>query len=304
MVKILKDGSAAAVSDLKDVSGRSVRSKVILGVEISSILFLVGIIYYPTFIWMWGRWLRNDSYFAHGPLIPIISVVLIWLKRQDLAKTRVTSSKLGLWLLLTGLLLHIASAITRVHFSSAYSLFVVLLGLTLYFLGRKVTRVILFPLCFLLFMIPAPMAVVAASTLKMKLFVAHISVSIIQFFGISAVREGSMVYMPNTSIVVGDPCSGLRSLIALSALGILYAYIVKASYPRKVSLLLISIPVAIIANMFRTTAILLIANSYGDRIVTDGFLHEAFGLMVFVIAFVGLFTAGRLLGCQLSQEDT
>jgi exosortase/archaeosortase family protein len=84
----------------------------------------------------------------------------------------------------------------------------------------------------------------------------------------------------------------------------LYAYIVKASYPRKVSLLLISIPVAIIANMLRTTATLLIANSYGDRIVTDGFLHEAFGLMVFVIAFVGLFTAGRLLGCQLSQEDT
>jgi exosortase len=153
-------------------------------------------------------------------------------------------------------------------------------------------------------MIPAPTAAIATTTLKMKLFVARIAVSIVQMFGIPALREGSMVHMPNTSLVVGDPCSGLRSLIALSALGIIYAYIVKSSYSKKVALFLISMPLAIIANIIRTTATLFIANSYGNEIVTDGFLHEGFGLMVFVIAFIGLFATGKVLGCQISTKDT
>ena len=267
------------------------------------ILCLLGVIYYPTFIWMWQRWFAADSYYAHGPLIIVVSGVLIWRKRQEIARTTVSSSKLGLVLLLSGLVLHIVSASTRVYFSSGYSFFIVLLGLILYFYGREVARVIIFPVCFLLFMIPAPIALVAATTLKMKLFAAHISVLVIQLFGISAVREGSVVYMPNTEIVIGDPCSGLRSLISLAALGLLYTYIVKASYLRKASLFLISIPIAIIANIIRTIATLLIANSYGNRIVTDGFLHKGFGLMVFIIAFAGLFLVGRLLGCRIPQRD-
>jgi len=294
----------ASTSVPEKAKEHSARLKIGFGVQTSLVALLLGFIYYPTFTWMWQRWFAADSYYAHGPLIPVVSGVLIWLRRRALARTPVMSSKLGLGLLCTGLLLHIVSAFARIYFSSAYSFFVVLLGMVLCLLGNKVARVILFPLCFLLFMIPAPMAVVAASTLKMKLFTAHISVSIIQLLGISAVREGSMVYMPNTSIVVGDPCSGLRSLISLSALGMLYAYVVRASHLRKVSLFLISIPVAIIANMIRTIATLLIANSYGDKIVTDGFLHKGFGLMVFIIAFAGLFLTGRLLGCRISQKDT
>jgi exosortase len=293
-----------STSAAEEIREYTTRLKLIFAAKTSFIILILGVIYYPTFIWMWQRWFAADSYYAHGPLIPVVSGVLVWLRRREIAKAPVTPSKLGLGILLAGLLLHVASAVTHIYFSSAYSFFLVLLGLILYFSGREVTRIILFPLCFLLFMIPAPMAVIAASTLKMKLFAAQMSVSIVQFLGISAVREGSTVYMPNTSVVVGDPCSGLRSLISLSALGILYVYIVRASYLRKTILFLMTIPMAIIANMIRTTATLLIANSYGNRIINDGFLHKGFGLMVFVIAFVGLFLVGRLLGCRVSQRDT
>ena len=289
------------------VSKRAKASHVWLKLSIAKtglIVCLLGIIYYPTFIWIWQRWFAADSYYAHGPLIAVVSGVLIWLKRREIAKTALSSSRLGLAFLLVGLVLHIVSASARVYFSSGYSFFIVLMGLILYFFGREIARVILFPVCFLLFMIPAPMALVAATTLKMKLFAAHVSVLIVQLFGISAVREGSMVYMPNTEVVVGDPCSGLRSLISLAALGLLYAYIVKGSYPRRTFLFLMSIPMAIIANMIRTIATLLIANSYGNKIVTDGFLHKGFGLMVFIIAFAGLFLIGKLLGCQIPQRDT
>lgn len=299
-----KSASTSILLRKAKVNSGRVTNIAISGAKIGSILLLLAFIYYPAFIWMWSRWFAADSYYAHGPLIPVISGVLIWLKRRELAAAPVKSSKLGLGLLLAGLLLHVVSAFARVNFSSAYSFFFVFLGVILYLFGKKVTRVIFFPLCFLLFMIPGPIAIVAATTLRMKLFAAHMSAWVVELFGIPIIREGSSVYMPNTSTVVGDPCSGLKSLISLSALGILFAYIVKASYPRKIALFLASIPVAIIANIIRTTATLLIANKYGDEIITNGFLHEGFGLMVFVIAFVGLFLVGRLLKCRISQSDT
>lgn len=272
--------------------------------KISLLLLLLAFIYYPTFIWMWQRWFAPDSYYAHGPLVPVASLTFLWLKRHELAQISRSSSKLGLGLLFAGLSLHSLSALFQIYFTSAYSFFIVLLGLVLFLLGRRLTLSIIFPLCFLLFMIPAPIAIIEASTLKMKFFTAHISVFIVHLLGTPVIREGSTVYMSNTNIVVGDPCSGLRSLISLSALTILYVYIVKASFIRKLWLFLISIPIALLANIIRTTATLIIANHYGDKIVTDGFIHQAFGLMVFIIAFAGLFLVGKILGCRLAQKDT
>ena len=264
---------------------------------------LLVVIYYPTFIWIWDRWFATDSYYSHGLLIPIVSVVLIWLKRKELTRTSVSSSRLGLIFLGMGLFLHIASAFTRVHFTSGFSLIFVLLGLILYLFGKAFTRVVLFPILFLFLMVPAPMQVIAMTTLKMKLFVAEISTHIVPLFGITTLREGSTVYMPTTSIVIADQCSGLRSLISLSALIILYVYLAKASYIRKTALVILSVPIAIIANVVRIIAVLFVANSYGAEVVTAGMLDKVFGFLVFVVALVGLVIAGKLLKCQFGVSD-
>jgi exosortase len=286
------------------VKGHNIWYKFANAIKIGIIIFLVGFIYYPIFTWMWQRWFAADSYYSHGPLIPIVSGVLIWLKRREIAKTLTQSSKLGLGLILAGLILHIISAFTNVYFASAYSFLIILIGIIAYLYGNKVLLIIIFPLCFLFFMIPAPMALIESTTLKMKLLTAQTSVYIIQLLGVPAIREGSSVYMSNTNVVVDDPCSGLKSLISLSALSTLYAYLVKSPYIKKLILFLVIIPLAIIANVIRTTSILLIANRYGNEIITNKYIHEGFGLMIFIIAFAGLFLTGRLLGCQLVQKDS
>jgi exosortase/archaeosortase family protein len=96
----------------------------------------------------------------------------------------------------------------------------------------------------------------------------------------------------------------LRSLISLTALGVLYAYLAQSSYPKRVALVLASIPIAIIANIIRVIGVIVVANSYGNRIVTDGLVHDAFGFSVFVIALAGLILTGRILGCQILKKDT
>jgi exosortase len=268
------------------------------------IAILLGIIYFPILIWMWQRWFAADSYYGHAPLIPIVSGVLIWLKRKELAQIKLQSSKKGLILIIVGILICIFSAFTRIYFSSAYSLLIIIFGIVLYFFGKKFTYIIIFPLLFLIFIFPAPLAVIESTTLKMKLFVTQISFMIIQFLGVSAVREGSTVFMQNTSVVVGDPCSGLRSVISLSALSILYTYIVRSSYTKKAILFLSSIPIAILANLIRTTLTLLIANSYGNEIIENKYLHEGFGLMVFIIALFALLLLGKVLGCRILPKDS
>lgn len=291
-------------SVLNKIRENSIKLKLLNITKAGFIVILLSLIYYPTGIWMWSRWFAADSYFGHGPFIPIVSAVLIWYKRHELIKAKPSKSRSGLFIFILGLILHIASAFTRIYFTSACSLILVIVGIILYLLGKEITKIIIYPLFFLIFMIPAPMSLISASTLKMKLFVAQLSVLMVNILGISAVREGSIVYMSNTSLVVGDPCSGLRSLISLSALSVLYLYLIKTSFTRKFLIFLISIPIAIGANIIRTTATILIANYYGNGIVENDFLHKGFGLMVFIVAFAGLFLAGRFLGCRYSRKDT
>jgi exosortase len=276
--------------------------EIIAILKIISIILLLGILYYPILIWMGQRWFAADSYYTHGPLIPILSLALIWIKRREIVKIPIESSKLGIWLIIAGLVLHIISSLTRIYFTSAYSLLIIITGIVVYLGGKKLAVAIIFPLCFLLFMIPAPIAIIESTTLKMKMFTAQMSVSIIQLIGTSVIREGSIVYMPNTIVTVDDPCSGLKSLISMLAIGTLFAYIAKTSYTRKTILFLLSIPIALFANIVRTTLMLLIANSYGNMILDNQILHQGLGLVVFVVAFVGLFIAGRLLGCRLQQK--
>jgi exosortase/archaeosortase family protein len=85
---------------------------------------------------------------------------------------------------------------------------------------------------------------------------------------------------------------------------VLYAYFAKTSYHKRIALVLVSIPIAIIANAIRVIGVIVVANFYGNRIVTDGLLHDAFGFSVFVIALAGLILAGRILGCQIFNTDT
>ena len=110
----LEDEPMESTSATEGIGEYPIRLKLIFAAKTSLIILILGFIYYPTFIWMWQRWFAADSYYAHGPLIPVVSGVLIWLRRRELAKTPVMSSKLGLGILLAGLLLHVASAVTRI----------------------------------------------------------------------------------------------------------------------------------------------------------------------------------------------
>ncbi len=262
----------------------------------NKIIIIIGILlsYMPTFFWMWDRWFVKDSYYSHGILVPFVCAYLIWLKKKELAVIPHRSSPWGMGVMISGLLVHILSSLLRVYFLSLFSLLLVIIGFILIFYGSKVLRKVLFPVLFLFFMMPLPLFVVVNLSFNMKLFAADIAKGVLQNMGFQVERIGSTIRMEHVSIIVEDVCSGLRSLISLTALASVFAYWMKGSAVNKTFIFLSAIPIAILTNVCRIVFISFASEVWGPQYVV-GFVHDLSGLLIFVLAFGMLYWLVKLI---------
>lgn len=248
----------------------------------------------------------TDSNYSHGFLIPFISIYFIWQKRGNLANLLQEKSNLGLILLIIGLGIYIIGTAAAEFFSVRFSLILVILGITLYFYGKKLIKEIWFPILFLIFMIPIPYVIYYSITFPMQLFSTKAATFLIQLAGFNVLRQGNIIHLSNYSLEVAEACSGLRSLITLSALGAAIAYMTQKTIFSAIFLFLLSVPIAIAANVFR-----ILFTAFGAVMISpkfaDGFLHEMSGLVVFLIGFISLGIAAsviRWMGNLKNYEPT
>ena len=261
-------------------------------ISIAALMFLV---YIPTVLWMWERWFARDSYYSHGILIPFVSAYLIWNKKDELAKIPVESSSWGLPIFFLGIGMHLMSALFRVYFSSGFSLIIVLFGLILHFFGQRIFRHVFFPVFFLVFMVPLPIVTIANISFKLKLFAAQMATAILNnHLRIPCFQDGSMIRMQHAQVVVDDVCSGLRSLISLTALGSIFAYSIKGGILKKWVVFLSTIPIAVVTNGLRIVFLSMVSEIWGVRYAT-GLVHDLSGFIVFAGAFLLLFAIVKLL---------
>lgn len=252
--------------------------------------------YHETFLWLVERYDNPDSHYSHGYLIPFICGYLAWLKRKELAELPQSSSRAGLALIIGALLVHVGSVWTHTFFTSGFSMMALAIGLCLYLYGPAITKELAFPLGFLAFMFPLPMGVISAVSFPLKMMVANMGTAIMEMSGMPIVREGSVIHLTNATLSVGDPCSGIRSLIALMAMGALFAYLLRAGIGKKLLLFFISIPVAIATNVLRVCLLILVADKLGGQWASpEHWFHTTSGLAVFFISMVVMFGLMRVL---------
>lgn len=250
--------------------------------------------YIPTLLWMWDRWFARDSYYSHGVLIPFVSGFLVWQIRDELAAIKPGRSPWGMPLIIAGLLIHVISSLFRVYFTSGFSMIIVLTGAILFLYGTAAFKKVVFPLGFLVFMMPIPLVVIANISFKMKIFAAQIATGLLNNMGLEAVRSGSVLKMQHAYVIVDDICSGLRSLISLTALGSIFAYWMKGPMYKRTILFLSTVPIAVATNVLRIVFLAFISEVWGPEHAT-GFVHDFSGFMVFALAFVLLYAMGKLL---------
>lgn len=255
---------------------------------------LLFLMYLPSFIWMWDRWFARDSYYSHGILIPFVTIFLIWQKRGILSKIKTESSPWGLRLLFLAVAIHLLSSLFRVYFTSGFSIIIALFGLVLHFYGSKMLKELLFPISFLVFMVPLPMVIIANISFRLKIFAAHIGVNVLNQMGLTCTQQGSAIVMRHAYVVVDDVCSGLRSLITLMALGSLFSFWMKSTPIKKTLLFLSTIPIAVLTNVMRIIFLAFVSEVWGAKVAT-GHLHDISGFIVFAGAFCLLYLTQKMI---------
>ena len=244
----------------------------------------------PSLVMQW--W--NEEEYSHGFLIPFISLFLVWQKREQLRAIPMRPAYTGLVLAVLSFVVYATGIIGADLFLQRISIVGAIAGATLYVTGWSMFRALMFPVAFLIFMIPLPGIIFNSVAFPLQLLAAQIATDVMQVCAIPVFREGNVMHLAATSLDVEEACSGIRSLISLSALGVLFAYITETRWLPRVLLVAMVVPIAIVANVFRVTVTGLLAH-YVSVDTALGLFHSVGGLSVFVVATLLLLAVSKLM---------
>jgi exosortase len=241
------------------------------------------------------RFEQRESFYSHGWLVPFATGWLIWRVRVRLPQGDARPEYWGMSLLVPSLLVHVIATWWHVHVVSGLAMVASVYGLVWTLWGRSVLRVVRLPLLFLFFMVPLPGVLLLAISFKMKLLAAAMAANVIGLFSIPAVQEGSVIRVPGLSVTIDDTCSGLRSLISLIALSVLWlACLPSSSRWQKAAIVAASVPIALVANAVRIVVVVLLSAIYGPQ-VAESFVQDGSGLVMFAVALGALVWVSRCL---------
>ncbi len=250
-------------------------------------------VYAPILWYMVLHWKQVDDY-SHGFLIVPLAVYFAWERKRDLARAPIEPSWWGVVPLALGALTLTVGRLGVELMNMRVSFVLTLIGIVLLLMGRKVFRVLAFPLCFLFLTVPLPQSLVNEVAFPLQLIAADFAVDALYHLGIPALREGNIIHLANTQLFVAEACSGLRSLMALITLGVIFAYFFCKSLAERLIIVFSAIPIAIVVNAFRVALTGVLTHHLGEE-AAGGWIHQTEGLFTFGIAFVLLLGEAWLL---------
>ena len=260
------------------------------------------VLYYPVIQKLLQDW-NQDANYSHGYFIPVMAGFMIWMQRERLQRALKRPSNTGLVVIVLGLLQFIVAWVGSEYFLQGTSIIVVLLGSVLYLWGWQVALLTLIPLAYLIFMVPLPAIIWNKLSFPLALFASKISADLVSGMGLTILREGNILTLPNITLQVADACSGLRSLTTLLALSAFVAFISDHTAGRKWILFLSGVPIAIASNIIRLAGTAFLARHYGAT-VAHGFIHDFSGWVVFVLGLGMLLGVNALLGIGKGKRDS
>lgn len=266
------------------------------------LILALGVLAAPTMATL-GQQVWSKEAGAHGPIVLVTGVWLLWRKLPELRERAAAGSN---WLTL----LMMAIALPLYVFGRAFD-YISLEVAGVYGVGIAIlhaqfgVKALLrnwFPLFYLAFLIPPPGWLMDSITAPLKLFVSYITTNGLQLFGIPVFREGVTLMIGPYQLLVEDACSGMNSMTGLVAISLFYIYLLRnASWRYSLFLACLVIPIAVIANIIRVATLVLLTYFFGDA-VAQGFLHMAAGLLLFTSALLLVFLIDHLMSYVLGRR--
>ena len=269
---------------------------------ISALVLLVagGFAYFQPMRWLIESW-RVNPYYKHGVVVVLVSIAYAVFKivRSEKAENQ---SHQWIYFLTASIVLYLIGFQTGLNFLKTVPIFLTLLAIA-HLLGDYLpVRSLRFPILFPIIVIPVPF--LPELTAFLQFFMADLSTGILQVFGYEIVAEGATIYLPNATFVIGEPSSGIQSLVALLTLMVPVVYFTKTSLKKKTLLYLMIVPVAMLGNLLRIVTLFLVGYYYGEAVAAN-FWHDIGGVLFYFSSLIFLFILWYLIvyGCRRTQPN-
>jgi exosortase len=240
------------------------------------------VLYRDVLYWLIDDWDMSGNY-SHGYLVIPLALYLAWERRNELRAATPRPSTWGLAALLGCLALLAAGTIAAETFTARLSFVGTIVSALWFVVGWTHVRILWFPLAFLLLMIPIPQIIFNRVAFPLQLIASEFGEWGLMLLSIPVFREGNLIVLEHARLDVVEACSGIRSLISLFTLTLLYGYFVSPSNVVRGVLLASTVPIAIVANGARLTATGVAAHLYGGE-AAEGVSHFAEGWLIFAVA--------------------
>lgn len=248
--------------------------------------------YAPVLSRLVRQWI-DDPDMGHGVFVPCVSGYIIWRRRAELARMQPAPNWWGLGLVVWGALQLFVATLGAELFLARTAFLVSLAGVILMLAGVQALRLLAFPLLLLCFMIPIPAIIYNQITFPLQLLASRLAESWLVLTGLPVLREGNILELPSRSLNVVEACSGVRSLLSLSFLSLVFAYFFDNKVWMRPVLLAASVPIAVAANAGRVALTGLVGEWRPE--LAEGFFHEASGWIIFILALIMLIVFHRLV---------
>jgi exosortase len=236
----------------------------------------------------------TDPNFSHGFFVPLFSGYLIWQHRHRLARLVPEPSWLGLAAIAFALGVLVLGSLGAELFLSRASFVLLLAGLIVFYAGWGVFRAVSFEWAVLFLAIPIPTIVMNGITLPLQFVASDLGSAFLSLVGVPVLRQGNIIQLATMNLEVAEACSGIRSLISLITLAVIYGYFLESRTSLRIALVLAAIPIAVFANATRIMATGL-TGLYWSPDKAQGFFHEFSGWVIFLLALSMLFAVHGLL---------
>ena len=251
------------------------------------------ILYYQVIAKLLNDWSVDENY-SHGFLIVPIALYFSWERKSALKEASRNASIWGLVLVTCSLAMLLAGILGSELFLTRVSMLGVVAGAILFLFGWNHFKILIFPIAFLLLMIPIPAIIFNHVAFPLQLLASQFGEGALIACNIPVLREGNVIHLASTSLEVAEACSGIRSLISLLTLGIVYGYFMDSRLWVRVVLAVGTVPIAIVANGIRVAGTGIAANFYGEA-AAEGFFHTFSGWLIFIAAFIMMSILYRII---------
>lgn len=240
---------------------------------------------YPILRHLVEQW-ATDEDVNHGFLVPLVAAWIAWSRRERILALKLEPAWWGLGVMAWGTAQGYLGWIGAELFLQRTSVLILLVGMLLTIGGAALVRELAFPLLLLPFMIPLPAVIYNRITFPLQLFASAAAEWVLDLLGYPVLRDGNILELASQKLSVAEACSGIRSLLSLSFLSLVYAYFFDTRVWMRWVLLAATIPIAIVANAGRVAITGMLSEINPD--LAHGFFHELEGWVIFVIAFLML----------------